>query len=71
MSTKSHAQTGGSEGDTLVRVARTIGSALGTIAAKINRTPKTGRRRRKPLRSRVAKRAKASPARKVRSKRGR
>jgi hypothetical protein len=71
MTTKSHARTGTTENDTLVRVARTIGSTLGTIAARINRTTKTTRRRRKPLKSRVAKRVRAISAKKSRSKRRR
>jgi hypothetical protein len=54
MNTKSHGHKGSSENDTLVRVARTIGSALGTIAGKINKAPKTARRRRKALKTRVA-----------------
>jgi hypothetical protein len=71
MTTKSHAQTGSTENDALVRVARTIGSTLGTIAATINRTTKTTRRGRKPLKSRVAKSARTVSARKSRSKRRR
>ena len=54
MKTKSHAHTASTEKDTLVRVAETIGSALGTIAGKINKAPKTVRRRRKALKTRVA-----------------
>ncbi len=68
MTTKSHVRTGSTENDTLVRVARTIGSTLGTIAATINRTTKTTRRRRKPMKSRVAKRVRAISAKKSRSK---
>jgi hypothetical protein len=58
MNTKSHGHTGSTEKDTLVRVARTIGSALGTIAGKINKAPKTVRRRRKALKTRVARKIK-------------
>ena len=54
--------------DALVNVARTIGSALGTIAAKISTTAKSTRRRKKPLKARVATRAKAVSATKARSK---
>ncbi len=54
MNTKSHGHTGSMEKDTLVRVAETIGSALGTIAGKISKVPKTVQRRRKALKTRVA-----------------
>lgn len=68
MKTKSHGQTSGND-DPLVNVARTIGSALGTIAGKISPSPKPTRRRRRPLKTRVAKRLKAVAAPKARSKR--
>jgi hypothetical protein len=35
----------GKEKTLLLRVARTIGSTLGTVAAKVNAAPKIGRRR--------------------------
>jgi hypothetical protein len=75
MDTKSHRRTSSTENDTLVTVARSIGSALGTIASKINRAPKTVRRQRKASKSRAVKqvrrvkRAATASARKVRSKR--
>jgi hypothetical protein len=69
VNTKSHGQSRSTEGDTLVRVARTIGSALGAIAAKINTLPKTARKRRKSLKSRIAKQAKTVSVTKARSKR--
>jgi hypothetical protein len=65
MATKSHR----TESDTLVRVARTTGYTLGTIAAKVNRAPKVARRTRKRIKSRVKGRAKAVLAAKGRSKR--
>jgi hypothetical protein len=70
MNAKSQAQISGKD-DALANVARTIGTALGTIAGKISPTPKPTRRRKKPLKTRVAKRAKAisANAKKVRSKR--
>ena len=77
MNTKSHRHSGSSDNDTLVAVARTIGSALGTIAAKINKAPKTVRRKRKALKSRANRQVKrvrrvaTVSARKVRSKRRR
>jgi hypothetical protein len=71
MNTKSHRQTSTAEGDTLVRVARTIGSALGTIAGKINKGSKPARRRRKSLKTRIARRTRAVSATKARSKRSR
>jgi hypothetical protein len=72
MKTKSHGHTGSTEKDTLVRVAETIGSALGTIAGKINKAPKTVRRRRKALKTRVARRIKRTvSAAKSRAKRRR
>jgi hypothetical protein len=36
----------GKEKELLLRVARTIGSTLGSVAAKVNAAPKIGRRRR-------------------------
>jgi hypothetical protein len=72
MTTKSHGHTSSTENDTLVRVARTIGSALGTIAGKINRAPKTVRRRRKALKTRVARKiTRTVSAAKARTKRRR
>jgi len=70
MNAKSHAQSSGND-DALSSVARTIGTALGTIAGKISPTPKPAKRRRKPLKTRVVKRAKAisANAKKARSKR--
>jgi hypothetical protein len=45
MKTKRAGSLVGKEKDLLLRVARTIGSTLGTVAAKVNGAPKHGRRR--------------------------
>jgi len=71
MNTKSHSKTTTAEGDTLVRVAETIGSALGTISRKINRASKPARRRRKSVKTRIARRTRAVSAARTRSKRRR
>jgi hypothetical protein len=49
MNTKLQRRTRSTESDTLVTVARTIGSALGTIAAKIHRLPKSAPRKRRSV----------------------
>jgi hypothetical protein len=71
MKSQSQRRAGSTESDTLVTVARTIGSALGTIASKIHKSPKSAPRRRKPLKNRAPRRLRSVSARKARSKRRR
>jgi len=73
MKSQSQRRAGSTESDTLVTVARTIGSALGTIAAKIHKLPKAAPRRRKRLKVRVraSRRVRTVSGRKPRSKRRR
>ena len=63
MNTESRKKSSSADGDVLVTVARTIGSALGTVASKISPTTKSTRRRR--AHKKTAKRRASKPVRTV------
>ena len=66
---KSREQAGGGGGDVLSDMARAVGSAMGTVAGKVSKTPKTVRPKRSKSKSRAAKPSKAAGKRKAVSKR--
>ncbi len=66
---KSGAQAGGGGGDALTDIARAVGSALGTVAGKVSKTPKAVRPKRNKPKSSAARPSKAAGKRKAVSKR--
>jgi hypothetical protein len=64
---KSREQAG--DADVLANLARTVGSALGTVVAKVSKTQKSGRPKRSRKKVSPARRAKTAGKRRVTSKR--
>ena len=69
--TKSKEQAGKGDGDMMANIARTVGSALGTVVAKVSKTQKAVRPQQTKKRVSPARRAKTAGKRKVTSKRRR
>jgi hypothetical protein len=66
---KSGEQTGGGGGDVLSDMARAVGSALGTVAGKVSKTPKAVRPKRRKSKVSAARPVKTAGKRKAVSKR--
>ena len=69
--TKSREQASNADTDVLANLARTVGSALGTVVAKVSKTQKAVRPQQTKKRVSPARRAKTAGKRKVTSKRRR
>ena len=68
---KSKEQAGKGDGDMMANIARTVGSALGTVVAKVSKTQKAVRPARSRKKLSPARRTKTAGKRKVASKRRR
>jgi hypothetical protein len=66
---KSGEQASGGDDDVLTGIARAVGSALGTVAGKVSKTPKAVRPKRSKSNSSAARRTKTAGKRKAVSKR--
>jgi hypothetical protein len=66
---KSGEQAGGGGGEVLTDMARAVGSALGTVAGKVSKTPKAVRPKRSKSKTSAARPSKAAGKRKAVSKR--
>jgi hypothetical protein len=66
---KSGEQSGGGSGEVLTDIARVVGSALGTVAAKVSKTPKVVRPKRSKSKSSAARPGRSARKRKAVSKR--
>ena len=69
--TKSQEQAGKGDGDMMANIARTVGSALGTVVAKVSKTQKAVRPKRSRKKLSAARRTKTAGKRRVKSKRRR
>jgi hypothetical protein len=67
--TKSKEQAGKADGDMMANIARSVGSALGTVVAKVSKTPKAVRPQRTRKKVSPARRTKTTGKRRVTSKR--
>jgi hypothetical protein len=67
--TKSKEQSGKGDGDVMANIARTVGSALGTVVAKVSKTQKAVRPERSRKKVSPARRTKTAGKRSVTSKR--
>jgi hypothetical protein len=67
--TKSKEQAGKGDGDVMANIARTVGSALGTVVAKVSKTQKAVRPERSRKKVSPARRTKTAGKRSVTSKR--
>ena len=65
---KSGDQSGGGGGEVLTDIARAVGSALGTVAGKVSKTPKAVRPKRSKSKSSAARPSKTAGKRKAVSK---
>jgi hypothetical protein len=66
---KSGEQAGGGGGEMLTDIARAVGSALGTVAGKVSKTPKAVRPKRRKSKSSAVRRTKTVGKRKAVAKR--
>ena len=67
--TKSREQAGNADTDVLANLARTVGSALGTVVAKVSKTQKAVRPKQSRKKISPARRTKTAGQRRVTSKR--
>jgi hypothetical protein len=67
--TKSREQAGNADTDVLANLARTVGSALGTVVAKVSKTQKAVEPKRSKKKISPARRAKTAGKRRVTPKR--